>query len=179
MKNLVKSSLLIAAIVIGFASTTFAQSAANAISTAVLITPLTITKTADLSFATLASSATLGTAVIVPATGAMGVTGGVTHIDGTETDATFTVAGEDNEILDVSLTNATVSLSKGSGTDLDVTLIKYAVDGAGDLTFPGTATIPVGGSFFLTVGGTLTIPANHASGTYTNGTDLEVTVNYQ
>jgi hypothetical protein len=109
----------------------------------------------------------------------MGVTGGVTHVSGTETDATFTVTGPPSEVLDVTLTNATVTLTGGTGADLIVGSFKYAVDAAGDLTFPGTATIPGGGSFVLTVGGTITIPANHGSGTYANAADLIVTVNYQ
>lgn len=183
MRNMIKI-LAIFAVILGFAASSYGQSDATASSTAVLITPLSITHTSldDLDFATLASSATAGTAVITPTDGSMDLTGGdggLTLISGTSKDATFTVTGQASRTVTVTFTNSTVVLSGGSGDNLNVSSFKYAVDGVGELSSGGSATIPTGGSFALTVGGTLTVPANHESGTYTNAADLIVTVNYQ
>jgi hypothetical protein len=43
---------------------------------------------------------------------------------------------------------------------------------------PSSTGSLVGGTATVTVGATLTVPANAPAGTYTNASDLTVTVNY-
>ncbi len=180
MKNFIKL-LAISVILVGFSATTFAQSAASASSSATLIAPLTITKTQDLNFGSLASSATAGTAVVNPETGGVSVTGGVTD-PGTVAHmaATFTVAGQASSTITVANNVTEVTLDKGSGPTLTVNTFTYAMDGTtgGVQTFPGSAEIAVGGSSTLTVGATMNIPATTAAGTYASTGDFTITINY-
>src|ERR1700753_3762247 len=76
MKSLTKI-FATATIIIAGASASFAQATATASASATIITPITITKTADMNFGNVAVSATIaGTAILAPA-GTRSGTGGV------------------------------------------------------------------------------------------------------
>lgn len=170
MKTTLKIFLFLV-VAFGFSGTAMAQTLSPAATaSATLITPLTVAKDYDLSFATVASSGTSGT-VVVDHSNASTVTGGVSKVTGTPSTAQFTVTGEVSKTFTLTYPS-TINLSKGSGTDLVVTL-------SCDTTSP--ATLPSSSPYtkVIKLGGSLAIPANTPSGTYTNTTDLKITVNYQ
>jgi hypothetical protein len=179
MKNTIKI-LAIFVVMMGFAVNSYGQSSASASTTAILITPLSITKTHDLDFSTLSSSATAGTAVIDASTGNLSVTGGVTQTGATtEQVATFTITGEPSDVITVANDVTTITLENGSSDQLTVNTFRYSMDGGTEQNFNGTATIASGGTSTLTVGATLNIPANTPAGTYNSTSDFTITINYQ
>ncbi len=154
-------------VVLGFSATTFAQStSASATASATLLVPISIAKTTDMSFGTIASSATAGTVVLDYANGTT-VTGGVHKFSGTTTTAQFTVTGDSNKTFSISHP-ATITLTGSVSGTLSVAINN-------ELGETGTL---VSGTKVINVGGTLTVPANTVAGTYSNSTDLKVTVNY-
>lgn len=157
--------------ILGFTSATFAQSTATnatATASATLLTPLSITKDIDLNFGNIASSNEAGTAVLTTA-GVISRTGGVAILDGvTPAAAKFTVVGASSETYSMDAP-ASIKLKSGS-TELNLSLV---YDKA------ATGNVLTGGSSVILVGGTLSIPANTVAGTYTNTTDLKITVNYE
>ena len=172
MKNITKV-MAATAVVLGFASNSFAQASATASASATMITPISIAKNVDMSFGNIAVAAsTGGTVVLAPAgTRATGGAGGVTlpATTGTVSAADFTVTGTPDYTYAITLpTSAT--LSDGSGHTM-------GVDGFTS-TPSATGTLSSGGTQDLTVGATLTVAAAQASGTYTNATGVPVTVNY-
>jgi len=167
MKNL----FLIAIIVLGFSGVSFAADGvtATATSSATIITPITITKNADLNFGNLAVNATAGTVALPAAALATRVaSGGVTlpAVNGTPTAAKFTVTGLAGSIYTISLP-ASIVLTSGLNTMTYTTSFSPASLGA--LT---------SGDNIIYVGGTLTVGASQLAGTYTNATDLVVRVDY-
>ena len=168
-----------------FSTVSYSQSSAGASSTATLIAPLEISKIQDLNFGSLASSAAAGTAKINAQTGALTPLGGVTD-PGTIANqvATFTVGGEGSDVITFVNDVTSVTLENGTANQLTVGLFRYSMDAGIETSFDGIATIDAGGSSTLTVGATLTIPANTPSGTYASSTgggtgDFTITINYQ
>ncbi len=160
--------ITLAIAILGFSSATFAQSAATATASATLLTPLSITKDIDLNFGNIASSNEAGTAVLTTG-GVVSSTGGVAILDGiTPTAAKFTVVGASSETYSMDAP-ASIVLTSGS-TNLNLSLVYDKAASGNVLT---------GGSSVILVGGTLSIPANTVAGTYTNTTDLKITVNYE
>lgn len=162
-------------LVIAFILTSIISNQANAQNSATdsanasvtLITPISITKTADLNFGTFVASEASGTITMTPA-GAVSTGGGVTEISGGNTSAaTFTVAGQTGQSYAITLPAAEVTLvggTEGESVVLDT------------FTSNPTDTGIVGTDGTVSVGGTLTVPANCKADTYT-GT-FDVTVNY-
>ncbi len=170
-----KNKFIAAAILLsGFATKSNAQSTAYASTTAVLVTPISITKTTDLHFGTVAASATPGTVVIDYADGRT-TTGGVTLPAGSTTQKTavFTVAGEGSSSFSISIPTAPITLTGSvAGT---LTVDNFICDG-------GASTTLTNGAKTLKVKATLNVPANAVAGVYTNAlansSALFVTVNY-
>ena len=171
MKNITKS-LVIAAIAIISANSSFAQATTSASASAIIITPITIAKTVDMNFGNVAVSASLaGTVVMTPAGvrtagGAGGVTLPVTA--GTVAAASFTVSGQANYTYAITLPS-TCTISSSSNTMI-VNGFTSTPATTGTLSGTGTQT--------LLVGATLNVSAAQAAGTYTNSTGVPVTVNY-
>ena len=163
--------ITLAVAILGFTSATFAQSnATNATATAsaTLLTPLSISKNVDLNFGNIASSNEAGTAVLTTASG-ISRTGGVAILDGvTPTAAQFTVVGASSETYSMQAPSS-IKLKSGS-VELNLSLV-YDKNATGNVLTGGSSTI--------LVGGTLSIPANTVAGTYSNTTDLKITVNYE
>ena len=164
----------ITALLLGFAVSSFAQATAYASTTAVLVTPISISKTTDMHFGTVASSATAGTIVLDYADGRT-ATGGASLPAGslTQTTAVFEVLGEGSSGFSISIPASPITLTGSvSGT---MTVGSFLCDG-------GAATTLTTGSKILKVKATLTVPANTVAGTYSNAladaTALFVTVNY-
>ncbi len=169
MKNITKV-LVIAAIALVSANSSFAQATATASASATIITPITIVKTVDMNFGNVAvQTATGGTVVLTPA-GVRSVTGGVTipATAGTVTAAAFTVNGEGVYTYAITLPSSSLTLTSGANTMT-----------ASDFTSTPSATgILTAGTQALKVGATLNVAAAQAPGTYISGTPFDVTVNY-
>ncbi len=172
MKNLIKISLILVAMV-AFGATSFAQqtSVAHVATNARIITPINIVGVDALEFGDIAVDATNGGTVTISTAGVASTTGDVTlpNSGATRSQATFTVTGEANQTYSITLTNATVVITDGTH-NMNVSTFVTDPTPTGTLNGSGTQT--------LNVGGTLTVAAGQASGTYTNATDLEVTVQY-
>lgn len=167
-------SFTIAILLTVFSASSFAQSTAYASTTAVLITPISISKTTDMHFGTVASSATAGTVVLDYANGRT-ATGGASLPAGsiTQTTAVFGVTGEGSSSFSITIPSSPITLTGSvSGT---MTVGSFVCDG-------GAATTLVSGSKTLKVKATLDVPANTVAGTYSNAlgnsSALFVTVNY-
>lgn len=163
MKNKI---FALAALMMGFSAASYAQSSATATATATLVTPIAISKSVDMDFGTVAASSTAGT-VVLGTDDVATPSGGVSLPGGTPTAAQFSVTGEGTSTFSISLPS---SITLASGTD------ELIVDAFGSV--PATTGTLTAGAATVKVGATLNVPANAPAGTYTNTTDLTVTVNY-
>src|SRR5688572_1831798 len=115
MKNILRLSALAASIF--FASSASneasAQATATASASATIVTPISISKTADMHFGNVAVNASNnGTVVLAPA-GTRNATGGVTlpAAAGTPAAAAFTVSGQANYTYAITLPSAAITLA--------------------------------------------------------------------
>lgn len=148
---------------------------ATATATAVIISPITIVKTADMSFGDIVADADGGTVTLNPVTSVRTPTG-ISVITGSAfTLASFTVAGQGNYTYSVTLpASATIDDGAG-GTAMTVNSFTSSPSGAA-LRIDNDTKNQV-----LTVGATLNIGANQTPGTYTSAQGsgaFAVTVNY-
>ena len=169
MKRLILSTLVLT----GFAINANAQATATATATATIVTPISITKTADMSFGNIAvQTASGGTVILSPAGGrTTGGGGGVTlpATTGTVTAAAFTVNGNGSYTYAITLPSSAVTLTRVANSEtMDATAFTSTPSGTGTLS---------GGTQNLTVGATLTVAAAQVPGVY-NSTNFNVTVNY-
>jgi hypothetical protein len=168
MKTIYK---LIGSVIIltGFLTTANAQSTATASTTAILVTPISITKTEDMHFGTVAASGTAGTVVLDYADGRT-ATGGATLPAGStlQKTAVFTVTGEGTSGFSISIPGSPITLNSGGNS---MTVSGFTDD-------LGATGVLVAGSATIKVKATLNVGAGQASGTYTNASGLFVTVNY-
>ncbi|MEL6257456.1 MAG: DUF4402 domain-containing protein [Pseudomonadota bacterium] len=131
-----------------------------------IISPLQVSNVTRLYFGTIAPSTTSADTVAVAADGARTCGAALTCLDNDHTAAAFAVTGEADRSYTIDLPN-TISISDGAGNSMDVASF------VGSKT-SGTLT---SGSDNFTVGGTLTVGANQASGEYSGV--FTVTVEYQ
>jgi len=164
-----KKILAISVIMIAFSAGLFAQNQATATATAVIVTPISITQTADMSFGNIIASVGGGTVVLTP--GGARTPAGVTFpaVGGTVTAASFNVAGQANLTYSITLP-ASHTINSGANSML--------VNAFTSSTLSGTATLSGAGTDVLTVGATLNVGAAQPAGTYTNLAGFTVTVNY-
>lgn len=165
--------LALATLILGFASTSFAQSSVTAPATAsaTLLAPFSIDKMTDMNFGKLAVVSTDGT-VTLDYDGKVTPHGGVKLMGGTHSAASFTVTGEGKSTFSISYPT-TITLTGSVSGSLTVSDILCDKGSTGS-----TGTLSDGGSLDLRVRGTLNVPANSVAGIYTNSTGLTVTVNY-
>jgi hypothetical protein len=167
-------SLSVAILLIGFTSQVNAQATAYASTTAVLVTPISIAKTTDMHFGTVAASATPGAVELDYSDGRTATGGASLPVGSTlQKTAVFTVTGEDASGFSISIPSSSIVLTGSvSGT---MTVDNFECD-------LGTASNLDGGTKVLKVKGILNVPANTVAGTYTNNLQnasaLFVTVNY-
>ena len=147
-----------------------AQSTATASTTAVLVTPISVAKTTDMHFGTVAASATSGTVVLDYADGRT-TTGGVSLPSGStlQKTAVFTVTGEGTSGFSISIPSSPITLNGSVSGSMTVGTF------TADL---GASSTLVGGSKTIKVKATLNVGAGQVAGTYSNASDLFVTVNY-
>ena len=155
-------------------SAAHAQTTAYASTTAVLVTPISIAKTTDMHFGTVAASGTAGTVALDYEDGRTAALGASLPAGSLlQKTATFTVTGEDASGFAITIPTAAITLTGSvAGT---VTVDNFACES-------GASTSLVSGTKVLKVKATLNVPANAVAGTYTNNlgnaSALFVTVNY-
>jgi len=162
--------LTIAVVMLAFSASAFAQlQTATATASAVIIAPLSITKTVDLHFGTVWRGTTAGTVVLTPA-GVRSATGGVTlsTLTPVASVASFTIEGETTRAITITLPSADVIISDGTN-NMEVNTF-VSTPAAGAYTLAGATTT-------LTVGATLNVDANQPSGTYSGSFDVSVNYN--
>jgi hypothetical protein len=121
-------------------------------------------------FGTVAASGTSGTVVLDYADGRT-TTGGVSLPSGStlQKTAVFTVTGEGTSGFSISIPSSPITLTGSvSGS---MTVSNFLAD-------LGASSTLVGGSKTIKVKATLNVGAGQVAGTYTNASDLSVTVNY-
>jgi Mat/Ecp fimbriae major subunit len=165
--------LLVSAALLGLLSSApaFGQAApasAVANANAEVVNRITLTKTADLNFGKIAADTNSGT-VTVSTAGTRSSTSPSLLIAGTTpTAAAFTVGGTPTLGYNISLTNASITLTNTTDNtkSMPATLTLSKASG----------TLSAGGADTLTVGGALTVGALQAPGTYQG--QMTVTVVY-
>jgi hypothetical protein len=147
-----------------------AQASATATASATILTAISITKTADMSFGNISVQAASGGTVILSTAGVRSTTGGVTlpATAGTVTAASFTIGGEGSYTYVITLPSTAHTIISGANS-MTVTTFTSNPSGTGQLT---------GGTQTLTVGATLNVAAGQATGVYASETGFNVTVNY-
>lgn len=148
----------------------FAQVTAIANSAATIVTPISISKTADMNFGNIAVSTALGTVVLAPA-GSRSSTGGVTlpANAGTVTAAAFTVYATSAYTFTITLPSSALIIDDNNGNTMTVSAFTSNPTPTGTLS---------GGSITLSIGATLNVGGSQSAGTYTSDTPFDVTVNY-
>ncbi len=150
-----------------------AQATTTANASATIISPISISKNADLNFGNLSVDATGGTVILDPtatASRASGGAGGVSFpaTTGPVSAAAFAVSGQADFTFSVNILNASINITSGANVMIVDNFTTSA--GAGVLSNLGTQTIYVGAD--LTVGG------GQAPGVYTSAAPFTVLVNY-
>lgn len=168
--------LTLAALALAISAATGSAIAANATatSTSTVVTPITITKAADLAFGSFAAGASAGT-VTISTNGTRSKTGGVTLMSGgTTTAAKFDVSGSGTLTYSISWTGSSTSLTSGGDS---MTFTRVAdLTGAGAVTGDVTSGALTAGAQSIYVGGVLDVAINQPAGSY-SGT-VSATVEY-
>jgi hypothetical protein len=168
---MIKNKVIATAILMtGFVTASYSQATATATATATIITPISITKTADMSFGNLAVQAGTGGTVVLAPAGTRTSTSGVSlpATSGTVTAAAFTVDGTGSFTYAITLPS-TATLTRASGSEtMTASSFTSNPSGTGALT---------AGTQDIAIGATLTVAAAQVPGVYTSG-NFNVTVNY-
>lgn len=168
MKKVKKLILLLAFCFIN--ASVIAQVTATANASATIISPIAISKTADMNFGNVAVSTALGTVVLAPA-GTRSATGGVTlpATTGTVTAAAFNVTGTTGYTFSITLPAGDITIDDNASHTMTV----------GTFTSTPTPTgLLTGGSATLNVGATLSVGASQVAGVYSSDTPFDIIVNY-
>jgi len=160
MRHSVFSSVIGLGLAITALTPTMANAAtANGTAKVTTLRPLTLVRTSDLEFGSLAPSATAGTATIDATTGARSLSGGVVGAAGaTPGPARFTASGIVGLIALVTLPTS-ITLTRGGGTET-MTVTNITTNGGTTRLFPATPTIDIA------VGGRLNVGAGQRDGSY-------------
>jgi hypothetical protein len=165
--------LAVLALAISGAGSVMAAST-NATSTGVVVTPIAITKAADLSFGSFAAGGTIGTVTVTPA-GVRSVSGGVVAAGGTATAAKFDVTGQAGLTYTISMTGTSANLTSG-GNNIPYTVISD-VSASAITTGIATSGTLTAGAQSIYVGGSLAVAVNQPAGTYTGTVAVDVNYN--
>lgn len=170
--NIATKSFALVILIAGISLSAFAQQTATATSnvSAIIVAPLTLTKSIDLNFGNISVSGTAGTVVLSPS-GGRSVTGGCqlpAGRPGTVTAAAFSINGASNYTYSITLPSAATTIT-GSGTPMSVDTYISVPSGGGTLT---------GSAATIYVGGTLHVASNQSIGLYTLAGGLTISVNF-
>jgi hypothetical protein len=169
------SILSIMAVSAVFSTSALAQQQpdATAIASTEVITPISITKTGDMTFGIFSTDGVLGSILISPAatataTPSSGIT--ITNIT-TPTAASFKVDGDSDYAYTIGLPTEITLTGETAPNPLTInnftSSLNSSIEGKLD-----------GGTETIYVGGTLNVPAATVKDVYSNTLDLTVTVNY-
>ncbi len=161
MNKIFKVFALTGVITLGLGASAANAATAQAFAKANIVKQITITKNADLDYATIVTGATASTVVVSPA--GVRTCGAGLVCSGSPLAANFTVVGTVGQIALVTVPG-TVSLTS-AGNTMSSTLVSSA------------ATMTLAASNTLTVGGTLSVGANQVEGVYSG--QFTVNVDYQ
>lgn len=153
----------------GFAQSTQPVSATATVS-AVIVAPLAITHSTDLSFGNISVGSSVGTVTMTPA-GVRSVTGSCQLSPtntGSPTPAAFAVTGQGSYTYSITLPSSATTIT-GAGTAMTVDTYVSTPSGTGTLT---------AGAQTVSVGGTLHVGVSQTPGTYTLASGLSVAVIY-
>jgi hypothetical protein len=149
-----------------FAATAHAQS--NGDADVEIMTPVVVQNDGNMDFGTIIPGTGLSRLRIDPDTGVLTVfSGNATIVGGTVSRATFTVSGDANERVRITLSQNRVDLTRVGGTET-MRLNRFRLDGGRNrfLDTTGTAQFAVGGQIRVT--------ANQAAGVYQGSFALTV-----
>ena len=165
-----KKVIIIAAVLLGITTTSFAQLFDAASSKATIVADLSVSKQTDLDFGSIYANAAAGT-VIKTATlaGSRTTTGGVHLGSDNGSTASFLISGSNTDQILVTYPS-TITLTKSVGVTMSYVPAGSVASGSKITLAGGTAT--------LWIGGTLAVAASQAAGVYSNAADLKVTVTY-
>ncbi len=146
------------------------QAQATATAKGIVLQSLTLVRTSDLDFGTVAPDVNNpGTVAINANTGARSTTGSVVALPGAFSRAAFDGAGTVGNLVQLTLSQPAGGVIT-SGTNTVGALLSLDAGGT-------SRTIPAGGTFTVYVGGVFNIAANQPSGLYSAQFDL--TADYQ
>ena len=150
------------------ASSESKAASANANATATVVTPIAISKNADMLFGKFIAGT--GGSVVLSTAGGRSATGGVTLFTqgSTQNAASFAVSGEGSYTYGITLPSSSASLSDGAAHTMTVASFVSNPSGTGLLT---------AGAQTLLVGGTLTVGSAQAPGNYTGSFTVAVDYN--
>lgn len=178
MKRIFKQhSLLRAALAVALAAMAMSSQAVEGTATATgtVITPISITKSADLNFGNFAPGT--GGTITVSTSGAPTSTGIVRSTTVTPTAAKFDVSGDNNATYAITYTGTSATLSDGATGTMDLAIHSDLTAGNATSNTASSGTLSAAGTQSIYVGGTLTVGATQASGTYTGSVKVQVEYN--
>ncbi len=166
MKKL--TTILAGALIIVGCSSSFAQATASADASARIVSPLQITKTADLKFGNIAAGPSAGT-VDMSVTDVRTAAGGVTLIaaGNVSNAAAFDIVGYPDASFTISLP-ASILITSGANDMLVDNFIS---------SLGATSALDAQGAAALKVGASLNVGANQPVGLYTGAFDVTVAYN--
>jgi len=165
--------ITIAIAVLGFSVSGMAQVNATATATAEIIDDAnSITKTSDLNFGKIIRASSWGSVSVDFNNQATYQTVSAPANAGVTT-AYFTVHGTSGSNFYLTVPGS-LTLTSAGGNSITVNTISVSVDSVTGVN----GTIGEDGTSSVSIGGTLGIPGNQATGVYSNTTDFVVTVNY-
>jgi hypothetical protein len=157
------------------ASNSFAAKAAASNSSATVIVPIAITKSADLVFGKFAPGG--GGEVTVATDGARTATGPILSISGsTPTAAKFNVTGDKNSTYGITWGGAAVPTDSVSSETMALSKISDLTASGATTGEVSSGTLNGSGAQTIYLGGELTVTSGQADGTYTG--DVTATVEY-
>jgi hypothetical protein len=174
-----KNTLKISAIALLFAGLTFTAQAQTgdpveetATATATIVTPLTLQRVDQMNFGNITATADGGTVILAPGGGRTESGVQLPAAAGTVTAASFNVTGEPEFAYTVNLPiSHTITETVGGSAEMELSDFTSSLE-------DNSTLLSVEGSSSFTVGATLTLLANQASGTYTNTGGFTVSVVY-
>jgi Mat/Ecp fimbriae major subunit len=178
--RIVKALVAVSAIALGSNAAFAATASADA--KAEILTPISVSKTADLDFGTIAvNNGGSVTVSEVDGTVTCGATAGDLICGGTTSRAAFGISGADGKAVSVNA-DASVTLTgpvpSGGGTapTMTATLTESATSVTLSTAAPAVGATPavIGGQGSFHVGGELSVGATQAAGAYTGSFDVEV-----
>ncbi|CAM4174768.1 DUF4402 domain-containing protein [Flavobacterium weaverense] len=157
-----------------FSNIANAQSSATASATATIVTPISITNTADMSFGMIAVNGSAGTVILSSDGGTIesGVTLQTGALSTPAKAAGFDVAGTANYGYSITIPTGDVTLTNPLNSST-MTISRFTSSLVG-----GKSTLNDLGKSSFTVGGTLNVAAGQVAGVYKNDKAITVTVNY-